>query len=119
MFFTLLVVTANSMAQRVRELTAELGVLKTLGFTGRMVTLLVLAESLLLTALGAAGGMALAHVAVDALGGAVRQYLPIWEVPPAAWWQAAVIVLLTGLLAGAAPALRAWRLPIVQALRQV
>ncbi len=118
-FFTMLVVTANTMAQSVRERTAELGVMKTLGFTGRTVTLLVLAESLLLTAIGAVTGMALALVAVDALGGAVRQYLPIWELPPDAWWQAGAMVVVTGLLAGAAPAWNALRLPIVQALRQV
>lgn len=118
-FFTMLVVTANTMAQSVRERTAELGVMKTLGFTGRTVTLLVLAESLLLTAIGAVAGMALALVAVDALGGAVRQYLPIWELPPDAWWQAGAMVVVTGLLAGAAPAWNALRLPIVQALRQV
>lgn len=118
-FFTMLLVTANTMAQSVRERTAELGVLKTLGFTGRMVTVLVLAESLLLTVIGAVVGMLLARVVVDMLGGTVRQYLPIWEVPPEAWLQAAVLVLVTGLLAGAAPAWSALRLPIVQALRQV
>ncbi len=117
-FFTMLVVTANTMAQSVRERTAELGVLKTLGFTGRTVTLLVLAESLSLTAVGAVIGMVFARLAVDALGSAVRQYLPIWEVPPEAWLQAGAMILVTGLLAGAAPAWRALRLPIVQALRQ-
>lgn len=118
-FFTMLAVTANTMAQSVRERTAELGVMKTLGFTGRTVTLLVLAESLLLTSLGAVVGMVLAGVFVDLAGATVRQYLPIWEMPPEAWLQAAALVLVTGLLAGAAPAWNALRLPIVQALRQV
>ena len=34
-FFTMLLVTANTMAQSVRERTNEIGVLKTLGFSGR------------------------------------------------------------------------------------
>lgn len=118
-FFTMLLVTANTMAQSVRERTSELGVLKTLGFTGRAVTVLVLGESLLLTAIGAVVGMLLARVVVDILGATVRQYLPIWEVPAEAWLEAGVLILVTGLLAGAAPAWNALRMPIVQALRQV
>ena len=51
-FFTMLLVTANTMAQSVRERTNELAVLKTLGFTNTRVTVLVLIESLLITAIG-------------------------------------------------------------------
>ena len=51
-FFTMLLVTANTMAQSVRERTNELGVLKTLGFSNRGVLGLVLGESVLVTALG-------------------------------------------------------------------
>ena len=116
-FFTMLLVTANTMAQSVRERTAEIGVLKTLGFSGPLVTGLVLAESVVLTALGGVLGMVAAYLAVEAAGGAVRQYLPVWEVPPDAWLQAAVLALAMGLLAGAVPAWNALRLPIVKALR--
>ena len=116
-FFTMLLVTANTMAQSVRERTPEIGVLKTLGFTGGLVTGLVLAESILLTAIGGGLGMVAAHVTVEAAGGLVRQYLPVWEVPAEAWWQAAALVLALGLVAGAVPAWNALRLPIVRALR--
>jgi putative ABC transport system permease protein len=116
-FFTMLLVTGNTMAQSVRERTPEIGVLKTLGFTGPMVTGLVLAESLLLTAIGGFLGMAAALATVEGLGGMVRQYLPVWEVPAAAWMNAAGMILVLGLLAGAVPAWNAQRLPIVQALR--
>ncbi len=116
-FFTMLLVTANTMAQSVRERTPEIGVLKTLGFSGPLVTALVLAESLLLTAIGGALGMAGAYVTVEAAGGMVRQYLPVWMVPADAWWQAALLVLALGLVAGAVPAINALRLPIVRALR--
>jgi len=116
-FFTMLLVTANTMAQSVRERTPELGVLKTLGFSGALVTVLVLAESLLLTALGGAFGMAGAYVTVEAAGGLVKQYLPVWEIPPGAWVEAALLVVGLGLGAGAVPAWQALRLPIVKALR--
>jgi putative ABC transport system permease protein len=117
-FFTMLLVTANTMAQSVRERTPEIGVLKTLGFTGGLVTALVLVESILVTAIGGALGMAGAYLTVEAAGGLVRQYLPVWEVPPGAWLDAAGMVLALGLLAGAIPAWQALRLPIVKALRE-
>ncbi len=47
-FFTILLVTGNTMAQAVRERTGELGVLKAIGFTNGQVVALVLAESCLL-----------------------------------------------------------------------
>jgi putative ABC transport system permease protein len=116
-FFTMLLVTGNTMAQSVRERTAEIGVLKTLGFTGPVVTALVLAESILLTAIGGFLGMAGAYLTVEGAGGMVRQYLPVWEVPADAWLSASGMILGLGLLAGAVPAWNAQRLPIVQALR--
>lgn len=116
-FFTMLLVTGNTMAQSVRERTPEIGVLKTLGFTGPVVTALILAESILLTAIGGFLGMVGAYVTVEAVGGMVRQYLPVWEVPADAWLSATWMILALGLLAGAVPAWNAQRLPIVQALR--
>lgn len=117
-FFTMLLVTANTMAQSVRERTAELGVLKTLGFTGRGVTALVLAESVLLTAAGGLLGLGLAWVVVGAAEPALRGYLPVWFIPASAYGQALALMLLLGLLAGAVPALYAMRLPVVEALRR-
>jgi putative ABC transport system permease protein len=117
-FFTMLLVTANTMAQSVRERTAELGVLKTLGFTGGLVTVLVLAESILITAIGGMLGMFGAYFAIEAAAGLVRQYLPVWELPPGAWLRAAGMILAMGLAAGLVPAWHALRLPIVKALRE-
>jgi len=116
-FFTMLLVTANTMAQSVRERTAEIGVLKTLGFGRPLITGLVLGESVVLTAIGGLLGIAGAYVAVEAAGGLVRQYLPVWNVPPEAWLESAGLVLALGLLAAAVPAWNAQRLPIVEALR--
>ncbi len=116
-FFTMLLVTANTMAQSVRERTAELGVLKTLGFTGGLVTLLVLAESILITAIGGVLGMLGAYFTIEVAAGLVRQYLPVWELPPDAWLRSAGMILAMGLAAGLVPAWHAMRLPIVKALR--
>src|ERR1700690_1972314 len=68
-FFTILLVTGNTMAQAVRERTGELGVLKAIGFTNGQVVVLVLAESCLLTVLGGVVGLGLASAIIPAVAG--------------------------------------------------
>ncbi len=117
-FFTMLLVTANTIAQSVRERTNELGVLKTLGFTNGGVLALVLAESILITVVGGALGIGLAYWFGLAFGPWFNQYLPGFQVPPYAIAQSAVFMVLLGLVAGAVPAVQAMRLRIVEALRR-
>src|SRR6201985_1891771 len=77
--FTLLFLTANTMMQSVRERIPELAVLKTLGFTGGTVSMLVLIESLMLCIFAAAVGLVLSAGAMKIIGstlGATR-LLPI------------------------------------------
>lgn len=117
-FFTMLLVTANTMAQSVRERTSELGVLKTLGFRNEDVMTLVLLESLIITAVGAVLGFALGWVAVDAIGEAIRQFVPVFEITPLMVVQGATLALLLGVVAGLWPATQALRLRITEALRR-
>jgi len=117
-FFTMLLVTANTMAQSVRERTSEFGVLKTLGFTNGGVLGLVLAESVLVTALGGVLGIALAYWFGRAFGPFLNQYLPGFQLPGHALGQATACIVLLGLVAGAVPAVQAMRLGIVEALRR-
>jgi putative ABC transport system permease protein len=116
-FFTLLLLTGNTMAQAVRERIPELAVLKTIGFSNRSVMLLVLGESLLLVGIGATLGLALAPIAMQAavkLSGGFIQ-LPS-NLPPESWITGFVLMLVFGVLSGLLPALRALRLNIVDAL---
>lgn len=115
-FFIILLIAANTMAQSVRERTAELGVLKTLGFTDGAVLALVLAESLLLVLVAAAVGLALTWLAVPGLGPLVEAFLPVFRVPPRTLALGALVAVLLGLAAGGVPALLAMRLRIVEAL---
>jgi putative ABC transport system permease protein len=117
-FFTMLLVTANTMAQAIRERTAELAVMKTLGFSGWQMLWLVLAESLLITSVGGSVGMLLAGSIVGAAQEALRQYLPLLTIPPGAYLSAALFIAALGLLSGAMPAWQAWRLRITTALRR-
>lgn len=114
-FFSILMLTGNTMTQAVRERIPELAVLKTLGFTDTAVLLLVLSESLLLCVLGGLTGMLLANGVMVGL-----QHAPI-PFPPmkadAAIWAYAVAAMLTlAAVIGVVPALRAKRLSIVDAL---
>ena len=116
-FFTILLVAGNTMAQSVRERTEELGVLKAMGFTHRGVLALVLAESGLLAMLGGFLGLGIAWFLIslgDPSGGA----LPIFFFPTRDLVLGVVLVLLLGLATGLLPALQAQRLQIADAMRR-
>jgi putative ABC transport system permease protein len=111
-FFTLLFLTGNTMMQSVRERVPELAVLKSLGFSDATVLRLVLAESLLLCVLGAFIGLALSYTVLPI----VKQGLQGVELSPRALLPGVGIAILLALVIGLAPALRAMRLNIVDAL---
>ncbi|UNK56256.1 ABC transporter permease [Pseudoxanthomonas daejeonensis] len=114
-FFTLLLLTGNTMAQAVRERIPELAILKTLGFKDGTVLWLVLVESVLLVGLGGVIGMALARVILPGLASKAQGMLPA-TIPLQTWIVGAVLIVLIGLVVGVLPALRAKRLKIVDAL---
>jgi putative ABC transport system permease protein len=115
-FFTLILLTGNTMAQAVRERIPELAVLKTIGFSNHSVLGLVLAESVLLILLGGAIGLVLAGVVVDAVRAAVGTAVPMTRVGAAIWLRGVGLMILIGLIVGALPARRGMRLRIVDAL---
>ncbi|MGH8231762.1 MAG: ABC transporter permease, partial [Steroidobacteraceae bacterium] len=115
-FFTLVLLTGNTMAQAVRERIPEIAVLKTIGFSNRSVLALVLAESVLLILLGGAIGLAISGIVVDAVRAAVGTSVPMTRVDAAIWLRGLAIMLLIGLLVGVLPARRGMRLRIVDAL---
>ena len=113
----ILLVTANTMAQSIRERTSELAVLKTLGFGDGKVLSMVLLESCAIAVLGGVTGLAVAWVLIlggDPTGG----FLPLFFFPVRDLILGTVFVLLLGLVAGAFPAWQAGRLRIVDALRR-
>jgi putative ABC transport system permease protein len=112
--FTLLFVTANTMMQSVRERTAELAVLKTLGFSDTKVLALVLIEALMLCMFAAAAGLALSGMVF--LSGALRQLFGEFNMPFIVIAMGAGVALALALVSGLPPAWRAKRLNIVDAL---
>ena len=117
-FFTILVITANTMAQSIRERTSELAVLKTLGFTNRRVLALVLAESFALAVAGGALGLGLGYLLIG-LGDPSGGFLTVFYIPTADLVAGCGLVILLGLASGVLPGVQATRLRIVDALRKV
>ena len=115
-FFTLLLLTGNTMAQAVRERIPELAVLKTIGFSNRSVLWLVLAESVLLVVLGGMSGLLLASAVVPAVGAASGGMIALPGLLPQTWGLGLALMVGIGLLVGLLPALRGMRLNIVDAL---
>ncbi|MBA3562986.1 MAG: FtsX-like permease family protein [Gammaproteobacteria bacterium] len=115
-FFTLLLLTGNTMAQAVRERIPELAVLKTIGFSNRAVLGLVLVESILLVLIGGLIGLALAAVLMPGVSASSNGLINLPTVPAQTWAMGIVLILAIGLVVGMLPALRAMRLNIVDAL---
>ncbi|HUJ30867.1 MAG TPA: FtsX-like permease family protein [Candidatus Acidoferrum sp.] len=119
-FFTLLLVTGNTMAISVRERVNELGVLKAIGFSDRSILFFVLAESLIIALVGGLLGLAFAaFVGIPLAGAALMGLLPPLILSPAILSMGLVTALLVGVAGGILPGIGAMRMRVVNALRRV
>lgn len=117
-FFTMLFVTANSVAESVRERTNEIGVLKTLGFGSNSILTLVLLESVSLTLAGGLVGLGFAWLFSRGIADLVKDYFPTFSLSAGTFTVGVGLMLAFGLVTGLWPALSAMRLRIVDALRR-
>lgn len=115
-FFTILLVAGNTMAQSVRERLSELAVLKTLGFVNGGVMGIVLAESILVMLLGGLIGLGSAWLILVMMAKQTAAVLPGLVLSNEALVMGVLLMVLAGIVAGVFPALRAMRLTIVEAL---
>lgn len=116
-FFTILLVAGNTMAQAVRERVEELGVLKAMGFSNELVLALILVESCLIASVGGLAGLGAAWLFT--LGGSpVPAILPVFYLPERYLITGVVIVFALGFVSGILPALQAMRLQVAVALRR-
>ncbi len=118
-FFTLLLVTGNTMAISVRERTAELAVLKAIGFTDRSVLFLVLAESLVIALVGGLLGLVFAALAIPGLSVALNGLLPPLLLSNVTLALGLGFALAVGAASGLLPGIGAMRMRVVNALRRV
>jgi putative ABC transport system permease protein len=115
-FFTIVSLTGNTMAQAIRERIPEMAVLKTLGFSNGQVTGLVLAEAAVLCLIGGLLGMGLSSLAIVGMARAAPGFFGSLPNDPVIWVQGLIAMLVLALVVGLPPALRAGRLKIVDAL---
>lgn len=120
-FFTMLLVTGNTMTQSVRERFREFALLKALGFSVRRLCALVLLESLALTTLGAIVGLGAAYALIGSFGffaAALLEFLPGLAIPSSAPLAAAMFAVLLGAAAALLPVLTLLGAPAAGALRE-
>ena len=117
--FAILLVAANSMMLSARERTNEVGVLKTVGFSDRLLFGLVMAEAGSIALGGAVLGLGFAKLLYPAIDFTAMGFLPGFDVTPATLAMGFGIALLLALTSGLVPAVTAARLSAVQALRHV
>ena len=115
-FFTILILTGNTMAQALRERIPELAILKTVGFSDIRVTFLVLTEAALLLLIGGVAGMGAAMGMLPFLNESTGGRFPPLFVTGGTWIAAAAMAAGLALAVGLPPAWRANRLRIVDAL---
>jgi putative ABC transport system permease protein len=117
-FFTLLLVTGNTMAISVRERTNELGVLKAIGFPDGTILGFILGESMAI-ALAGCVGLLLALVAIPVLSRAMAGLMPPLLVTAKTLAYGVFAALVVGFASGILPAYSAMRMRVVNALRRV
>jgi putative ABC transport system permease protein len=117
--FAILLVTANAMMMNARERTKEVAVLKTIGFGNGRLFGMVMLEAGIITAIGAAIGLGGAKLLYKTTNFNAAGFLPGFDVTADTLLMGSAIALLLMLASGLVPAIRAARLPVVQALRTV
>jgi putative ABC transport system permease protein len=112
--FTLIALTANTMMQSIRERTAELGVLKTIGYSSWIISVLVVLEALLLCVSAALCGIGLAALVFPKV---IEHFgIGAMPIPLSVVWTALLIAVYLAIISAALPLWRASRLHITEAL---
>jgi len=111
-FFTLLILTGNTMMESVRERTGELAVLKALGYTDEAVLALVIGESVILCVMASLVGLALSVLCFPL----ASAYVDIKTLPPMVVVQGVAVAAGVALVSSLIPGWRAVRLSVADAL---
>jgi putative ABC transport system permease protein len=117
--FTILLVSANTMAMSVRERMREVGVLKTLGYTNGSILGIILCEAGLISMIGGAVGVAIAGALVFVVrqGSGGFQQVKAMAITP--WLAMSCVIFAAGIgvVSSLVPAASASRASILDSLR--
>ena len=118
-FFTILLVSGNTMAQSIRERTNDIGVLKCIGYKDKTIFFSVILEAITICFCAVLAGllftMSLIPIIETASGGLLEDIL---SVKTSTVLGAFLIALIIAFMAAAVPAYQALRLKVVDALRE-
>jgi putative ABC transport system permease protein len=117
-FFTILLVTGNTMSQAVRERTSEIAVLKAIGYRDMMIMTLVLFEAIAICVVGAILGLLLTAALLPSIQVGLYAFFGDFGFKPSILFTGLGLALCTALLSGFPPAIAAMRLKVVDALRK-
>ena len=119
--FTILIVSANTMAMSIRERTREVAVLKTLGFTRETVLGLFVSEAVVISVVGGLLGALGAWALVGAFSHSPQAsgFLTLLKVTPATMGVAVLVAAFVGFISAIVPSYHASRVNIVEGLRHI
>src|SRR6185503_17725984 len=115
----------NTMYNAVASRTREIATLRALGFSGGPVVISILAESVFLAIVGGIVGAALSYVAFDGYRTATLNWQTFsqvtfaFDVTPRLLIQGIILAVAIGFVGGLFPAIRALRMPVAAALREL
>jgi putative ABC transport system permease protein len=117
--FIIMVVVANTMAMTARERIGEYAIFKTLGFGGRYIAQLVFGESLFITMIGCALGIALTFPAADIFSSTLSTYFPVFNVAKKTIYMDIIASIMVGVVAALFPTWRAIKIRVADGLRRI
>ena len=117
--FTILLVSANTIAMSVRERVREVGVLKTLGYTSGTILAIIVGEAVTISLVGALLGLGLATLMTSAVRSmpTFNAQLETLTIQPSVAALCLLVAAMIGLISAFVPAFGASRISIVEALR--
>jgi putative ABC transport system permease protein len=117
--FTIMLVSANTMAMSVRERVREVGILKTLGFRPGAILGIIVSEAMVIAAVGGLIGFVLANglCFIVRQGPAFNSAIRTLTVPPPVMITMLLTAVTIALVSSFVPAWSAARIDILQALR--
>jgi putative ABC transport system permease protein len=117
--FIIMAVVANTMAMTTRERIGDYAIMKTLGFGGREIAVLIFGESLVITLIGCGLGMILTFPAAKAFGHTLVTYFPVFNISTETLLFDFVSAVAVALVAAVVPTQRAIRIGIADGLRRI
>jgi putative ABC transport system permease protein len=120
----MMLILGNTVAMGVRERTSEYAVLRAIGFLPHHVATLVIGEAAVLGLLGGGVGLGFAYPFINFMLGRfieenMSQFFPFFHIPADIAGTALLLSMALGVIASAPPAIRAYRLHVIDALRRV